>query len=129
MLLLPNFQRTFGITASRFFRSGCKGKGPFYFGKIFLDFKKKNFRIFLKNFPLFFQAGCKDNHTSLSTKTFLYTPTFLTTSSKNFPVFLKRGRKYNITYITAKHFLFTTFSSSHQTLTTPAFQRSYIFFP
>src|SRR6476469_612452 len=31
------------LLAVPIFQSGCKGKRPFYFSKIFLDFKKRNF--------------------------------------------------------------------------------------
>ena len=38
MLLLPNFQRTLGFFAIRFFRSGCKGRSLYNFNQIFLLF-------------------------------------------------------------------------------------------
>ena len=43
MLLLPNFQRTSGFFAARFFRSGCKGTSLYNFNQIFLLFFRSFF--------------------------------------------------------------------------------------
>jgi len=79
VLLLPNFQRSFGITASRFFDRGAKVSGLFISAKFFLNYEEKILRrsaFFLKNFPPFFEAGCKDNQVSFISQFFLASNNF-----------------------------------------------------
>jgi hypothetical protein len=61
VLLFPNFQRSFGFTATPFFEQECKGKGLSITGKIisevFSVFPSDSQMILLKNSPIFIGGG------------------------------------------------------------------------
>ena len=82
MLLLPNFQRTFGswtlpdfVFAARFFRSGCKGMSLYNFNQIFLLFFEVFFFVIrarrFEELVAFFEAGCKVTTSYLFNQIFL----------------------------------------------------------
>jgi len=56
VLLLPNFQRSFGITAPDFFDRGAKVRGLFISAKFFLFYEEK-FSHFPEELSAIFSSG------------------------------------------------------------------------
>ncbi len=166
MLLLPNFQRSFGVISPPFFNGGAKVSGLFISTKIFLLFIQnylcdffeeltaifkraaklrglflfqQNFYSFFvlkklchfsKNYSLFFQAGCKDNQLSITTKLFsaILTKFFLLKPFLRTIRFSLTGRKYRTVSIPTKHFFPTICKSIPKPTTQRGFQLIYFFF-